>query len=93
MTEQSPFVPTAHTLFTFITCATKAITKRAEHLAIVNKSMAKFCPILNQRVVYLTCLECKDRACKQMVNTKNKERKGERKQLSPKKEKHDENTV
>lgn len=28
--------------------------------------MAKYCPILNQKVVYLTCLECEEKLCKQV---------------------------
>jgi hypothetical protein len=27
--------------------------------------MAKYCPVLNQKVVYLTCLECEEKLCKQ----------------------------
>ncbi len=25
--------------------------------------MSKFCPILNEKVVYLECLECEDKEC------------------------------
>ena len=25
--------------------------------------MAKYCPIVDKRVVYLTCMECKDKVC------------------------------
>lgn len=31
--------------------------------------MAKYCPILNQKVVYLTCLECDDKPCRQVSTT------------------------
>ena len=27
--------------------------------------MAKYCPILNRKVVYLECLECEEKLCKQ----------------------------
>lgn len=26
--------------------------------------MAKFCPITNKNVIYMTCLECDDKICK-----------------------------
>lgn len=38
--------------------------------------MAKFCPILNRKVVYLDCLECDDKQCKNPKTTQ-KEEKGE----------------
>ena len=37
--------------------------------------MAKYCPILNRKVVYLDCLECDDKQCEQ-PKTKQEE-KGE----------------
>ena len=39
--------------------------------------MAKFCPILNRKVVYLTCLECDDKQCKNTKTKQIKEEKGE----------------
>lgn len=32
--------------------------------------MAKICPITNEKVLYLTCLECAEKICKE-VNLKN----------------------
>ena len=26
--------------------------------------MSKYCPVLKQKVLYLTCLECEDKVCK-----------------------------
>ena len=43
--------------------------------------MAKFCPILNRIVVYMTCLECDDKQCEKQAtlskteNTTNKTNK------------------
>ena len=50
--------------------------------------MAKFCPILNHSVVYLTCLECEDKLCEQTdKNNKKNKRKEEGRDDCPSKEK------
>ena len=32
--------------------------------------MAKFCPIIQEKVVYLTCLECETKECKEKTKSK-----------------------
>ena len=39
--------------------------------------MAKLCPITNHYVVYLTCLECEDKPCKNIEIQSEKERENE----------------
>ena len=39
--------------------------------------MAKFCPILNRKVVYLDCLECDDKQCEHPKIKTKQEEKGE----------------
>ena len=37
------------------------------------KKMSKYCPVINQKVLYLTCLECEDKVCEKenlFVNNK-----------------------
>ena len=33
--------------------------------------MSKFCPAINQQVLYMTCLECDDKVCKKGKNIEN----------------------
>ena len=37
--------------------------------------MAKYCPVIKQKVLYLTCLECEDKPCKQININNNQEQK------------------
>lgn len=39
------------------------------------KWMAKYCPIIKKKVLYLTCLECEDKPCKQVDINNNQEQK------------------
>jgi len=44
--------------------------------------MAKYCPILECRVVYLTCIECEEQLCrknKQQINNLNENNKDSKK--------------
>ncbi len=36
--------------------------------------MAKICPVINEPVLYLECLECDDKVCKKMKNENNIEK-------------------
>lgn len=40
--------------------------------------MAKYCPILEEYVVYLTCQECEEKSCKQKDSTDHKTKEGEK---------------
>lgn len=39
--------------------------------------MAKICPISNEKVLYLECLECEEKICKKNYTKKNKDKEEE----------------
>ena len=47
--------------------------------------MARYCPILEERVVYLTCLECEEKKCEQSNKKVIEEENGYGKNLRSKK--------
>lgn len=44
--------------------------------------MSKYCPIINGKVVYLECLECEDKKCRDTVNISNKDKTTNNKKAS-----------
>lgn len=52
--------------------------------------MAKFCPLINQKVLYIECLECDEKICKNN-NTKLKKKQRNQETVKSKKEEESEN--